>query len=116
MAPRSLKNKSVAQTALKPPVAPVTTGPGCQRTQSTKQQLLCKSHIPVFSVELVDDISYFIIEQEKASKEQAAKDKAYQEAIRYQQRQEEILGFHKLPAQGPTHGMRIFLPLSYVDP
>jgi hypothetical protein len=36
-------------------------------------------------------------EQEKASKEQAAKDKAYQEAVRSQQRQEEINGFRKLP-------------------
>jgi len=55
-------------------------------------------------VESVDEI-YFVLEQDKASKEQAAKDKAYQEAIRYQQRQEEILGFRKLPDQTPSHGM-----------
>ena len=52
--------------------------------------------------------NYFLLEQAKAGKEQAAKDKAYQEAIWYQQRQEEILGFHKLPAQAPFHDMWIF--------
>jgi hypothetical protein len=46
----------------------------------------------------------FLLEQEKASKAQAAKDKAYQEAIRSQQRQEEINGFRKLPTRAPPQG------------
>jgi len=61
-----------------------------------------------FSIEpVVFDVYLFPIfpEQEKASKEQAAKDKAYQDAKRYQQRQEEILGFRKLPAQAPSQCM-----------
>lgn len=55
-------------------------------------------------------------EQAKASEEQAAKDKAYQEAIRYQQQQEEILGFQKLPAQAPSQGVWIFCCQTMLTP
>lgn len=44
------------------------------------------------------------LEQEKANKEKTAKDKAYQEAIRAQQREEEFIGFRKLPARGTPQG------------
>jgi hypothetical protein len=44
------------------------------------------------------------LEQEKANKEKAAKDKAYQEAIRAQQREEEFIGFRKPPARGSPQG------------
>jgi hypothetical protein len=46
------------------------------------------------------------LEQEKANKEKAAKDKAYQEAVRAQQRQEEFVGFRKVPARAalPSQG------------
>ena len=39
----------------------------------------------------------FLLEQEKVSKAQAAQNKAYQEALRSQQRHEEVIGFKKLP-------------------
>ena len=73
--------------------------PGRQRTLSTKQQILCKS--PVLLLLVVVYLIYPPIEQEKAGKVKAAKDKAYQEAVRSQQRQEEIIGFQKVPAQAP---------------
>jgi len=49
----------------------------------------------------------FLLEQEKVSRAQAAKDKAYQEAVRSQQNQEEINGFRKLPARAPPQGKQV---------
>ena len=49
-------------------------------------------------------------------KAQAAKEKAYHEAVRSQQRQEEINGFRKLPARAPLKVCQPPLPLSHVDP
>jgi type IV secretory pathway VirB9-like protein len=90
MPSHSSKKKSATE---KTPVAP-----GRQRTQTTKQQLLRKFCIALPSLW---NLLIFLLEQEKASKAQAAKDKAYQEALRSQQRQEENIGFQKLPAQAP---------------
>ena len=49
-------------------------------------------------------IFMFLLEQEKASRAQAAKDKAYQDAVQSQQRQKEINGFWKLPTWAPPQG------------
>ena len=46
----------------------------------------------------------FLLEQEKVTKAQAAKDKAYQDAVQSQQRQEEINGSRKLPTWAPPQG------------
>jgi hypothetical protein len=60
-------------------------------------------------------IYIFLLEQEKASKAKAVKDKAYQEAMRSQQRQEEFNGFRKQPARAPPQGKLTPLLLSYID-
>jgi hypothetical protein len=101
MAPRSSKNKSTTE---KGGIAPIQTTTGRQRTQSTKQQLLRKSCILwlcLFKLTLPP------VEQEKANKIKATKDKALQEAVRSHQRQEEILGFRKIPVRPPPQGKPI---------
>lgn len=98
MPARSSKTKSPAEKAV--PV--IVTAPGRQRTLSTKQQLLRKlliqSHSPTF--ETTTYFSYFSqLDQEKVNKAKTAKDKAFQDAIRAQQKQEEMVSFWKLPVR-----------------
>ena len=100
MPSRTSKNKSTTE---KRSIAPVTPTPAVrqrQQTQTTKQQLLGKSQLRCFTHRKIFFIIISLLEQEKASKVKTAKDKAYQEAVRSQQRQEELIGFRKIPAQG----------------
>jgi hypothetical protein len=94
MPPRSSKNKSATE---KGPNPPLTTSAGRQRTLTTKQQFLRKSRI---STTLCLFLTNSSLEQEKENKIKAAEDKAYQDAVRAQQREEEFSGFRKNPAPG----------------
>ena len=45
----------------------------------------------------------------------ATQDKVYQSAVRGQQREEENLGFHKLPVRPPPQGKHILFLLNHVN-
>ena len=100
MPSRTSKNKSTTEIRSIAPVTPTPAVLQRQRTQTTKQQLLGKSQLRCFTHRKLFLIIISLLEQEKASKVKTAKDKAYQEAVRSQQRQEELIGFQKIPAQG----------------
>ena len=64
-------------------------------------------------------LNIFSLEQEKASKVKVAKDKAYQEAVQSQQKQEEFNGFWTVPTWAPrmsgSQGKATIFVSSYVD-
>jgi hypothetical protein len=82
--------RSTTASASPPPVSTATRS-GRQPTLSAKQKTLSMWLINFRSLLL----SQLFIANQKVAKEKATKEKAYNEALRSQQRQEEIIGFRK---------------------
>jgi hypothetical protein len=87
-------------------IAPNTPAPSKssrQRTLTNKQQQLRK--ISSYLVSRLDFFSFFLLVAQKNEKEEAAKQRALTDAIRSEQRQEEINGFHKTKLPGDLSSM-----------
>ena len=102
-------------------VAPGTPAPSkssCQRTLTNKQQQLRKIVSSYLVILLI--IIFFSLVAQKKEKEEAAQQRALTDAIRAEQRQEEVNGFRKTKLPGDLSSMRsmdifnLFLKMSFL--